>query len=141
MLEVWEGIYGEDSNPGWLKEYDYYEETEVESLGRRFGFLKRIPEWGRSRYKGVDLGNVDPENVPGIKAYVGSLLGWEMTVEKPVVNVFPMYNLRLVEDDYFYSRPMGLLSHDLVAEDILKPEYMEPVNMPEKLIQMPIIWY
>lgn len=132
MLEVWEGIYGEDSNPGWLKEYDYYEETEVESLGRRFGFLKRIPEWGRSRYKGVDLGNVDPENVPGIKAYVGSLLGWEMTVEKPVVNVFPMYNLRLVEDDYFYSRPMGLLSHDLVAEDILKPEYMEPVNMPEK---------
>ena len=86
------------------------------------------------------MGNVDPENVPGIKAYVGSLLGWEMTVEKPVVNVFPMYNLRLVEDDYFYSRPMGLLSHDLVAEDILKPEYMEPVCL-KKLIQMPIIWY
>lgn len=133
LLEMLGGMYGEASNPAWLTEYDYYGETETESLARRFNFLQHVPEWGRDRCKAVNLSNVNPENVPGIKAYVGSLLGWEMTVEKPVVNVFPMYNLRLVDDDYFYSRPMGLLSHDLVAEDILKPEYMESVNMPDKV--------
>lgn len=133
LLEMWEGIYGEKSDPDWLKDYDYYEENERESLARRFCFFRRLPEWGCCRFRAVDLTNADADNVPGIKAYVGSLLGWEMTQEKPVVNVFPMYNLRLVEDDYFYSRPMGLLSHDLIAEDILKPEYMEAVIMPRKL--------
>lgn len=132
LLEMWEGIYGEASNPEWLKEYDYYEETEAECLERRFRFFRRLPEWGRSRFKGVDLTNMEADNVPGIKAYIGCLMGWEVMTEKPVVNVFPVYNLRLVGDDYFYSRPMGSLSHDLVAEDILKPEYMEPVVMPEK---------
>lgn len=132
MLEMLSGLYGEESNPEWLKEYDYYEETEAERLTKRLNFLQRIPEWGRDRCRAVDLSNVNPENVPGIKAYVCSLLGCEMTLEKPVVNVFPMYNLRLVDDDYFYSRPMGLLSHDLVAEDILKPEYMEALNFPDR---------
>ncbi len=132
LLEMWEGMYGEESEPSWLREYDFYEESETESLKRRFGFFRRLPDWGRSRFRAVDLTNVDPENVPGVKAYVGALLGWEMWVEKPVVNVFPMYNLRLVDDDFFYDRWRGVLSHDLTAEDVLKPEYMEPVGMPER---------
>lgn len=132
ILEMWEGIYGENSCPPWLKEFEYDGESRGEVLDRRFRFVADMAKWGKCRARGVDLSRTDPENVPGVKRYIGTLLGWQTVEEKPVVNVFPMYNVRLVEDDYFYSRPIGLLSHDLVAEDILKPEYMEPVVMPEK---------
>lgn len=132
VLEMWERMYGEESSPDWLKEYDYYGESEADSLERRFRFFRRLPEWGRCRFRAADLTHTGAGNVPGVKAYTGTLLGWEMTEEKPVVNVFPMYNLQLVDDDRFYSRPVGLLSHDLVAEDVLRPEYMEPLVMPER---------
>lgn len=132
MLEMWEGIYGESSCPDWLKEFECYGESRAEVLARRFRFVADMAEWGKCRARGVDMSNTDPGNVPGVKRYVGTLLGWQTVEEKPVVNVFPMYNVRLVDDEYFYSRPVGLLSHDLVAEDILKPEYMESVVMPQK---------
>lgn len=132
MLEMWEGMYGESSYPAWLREFECYGESRAEVLERRYRFVADMARWGKCRARGVDLSHVTPENVPGVKRYVGVLLGWQTVEEKPVVNVFPMYNVRLVEDDYFYSRPLGLLSHDLVAEYVLKPEHMKPVVMPEK---------
>lgn len=46
--------------PGWLKEYDYYEETEVESLGRRFRFFKTDTGMGTKPRQWGCLGKLIP---------------------------------------------------------------------------------
>lgn len=130
--DMLERIYGECSRPSWLNAYNFYEDSEAEQLEQRLRFLRRIPEWGRDRFKGIDLMRNFPGNVPGIKAYVSTLLGFEMCEERPVINVFPMYNLKLVDDDRFYNFQGHVLSHDLVPEEVLKEEYMERIPVIEK---------
>lgn len=124
-------MYGEDSNPGWLKAFNYYEDTREERLKRRFRFLGRLPEWGRNRFKGIDLYRNYPGNVPGVKAYVSCLLGFETVEEQPVINVFPQYNLKLVEDELFYRFRQQLLSHNLVPAELIREEYMEYIPLAE----------
>lgn len=120
-------MYGENSNPAWLKTYDFYKESAGENLKRRFGFLSRIPEWGRNRFKAIDLYRNQTGNIPGIKAYVSALLGFEIAGEHPVVNIFPRYNLRLVEDDWFYQFQKSLLSHNLVPEESIQEGFLERI--------------
>lgn len=130
--DMLEQIYGEDSNPAWLGAYNFYEDGEAEQLERRLRFLSRIPEWGRDRFKGIDLTRNFPENVPGIKAYISTLLGFYRCEERPVINVFPFYNLRLVDDDRFYNFQGHVLSHNLVPEELLKEEYMERIPLSDR---------
>lgn len=125
-------IYGEESCPAWLNAYHFYDVGEAEAVEQRFRFLRRAPEWGRDRFKGIDLNRNFPGNVPGIKAYVSVLLGFEICEERPVVNVFPMYNLKLVDDERFAGFQERMLSHDLIAEDALREENMEPIPFVEK---------
>lgn len=125
-------MYGEDSYPAWLNAYNFYDSGETEILQQRFRFLRRVPEWGRDRFKGIDLTRNFSANVPGIKAYVSTLLGFEMCEERPVVNVFPMYNLKLVDDDRFVGFQERVLSHDLIPEDVLRKENMEIIPFIEK---------
>lgn len=122
-----DGMYGEDSLPDWLEAYNFYKDSREEILMRRFRFLGRVPEWGRKRFKGIDLYDCRGENVPGIKAYIAALLGFETEREQPVMNVFPMYNLRLVDDRLFYKFRGQLLSHNLVAEEEIKTGQMEDI--------------
>lgn len=130
--DMLEQVYGEDSNPAWLNAYNFYEDSEAEQLERRFRFLSRIPEWGRDRFKGIDLTRNFPGNVPGIKSYISTLLGFYIYEERPVINVFPFYNLKLVEDDRFYNFQGHVLSHNLVPEELLKEEYMERIPLMDK---------
>ena len=130
--DILDRIYGEDSNPSWLNAYNFYEDSEAEQLERRFRFLSRIPEWGRDRCKGIDLTRNSPGNVPGIKAYISTLLGFYVCEERPVINVFPFYNLKLVEDQRFYNFQGHILSHNLVPEELLKEEYMERIPLLDK---------
>lgn len=127
--DMLERIYGEDSNPAWLNAYNFYEDSEAEQLERRLRFLSRIPAWGRDRFKGIDLTRNSPGNVPGIKAYISTLLGFYIYEERPVINVFPFYNLKLVEDERFYNFQGHVLSHNLVPEELLKEEYMERIPL------------
>lgn len=127
--DMLEQVYGEESNPAWLNAYNFYEDNEAEQLERRLRFLSRIPEWGRDRFKGIDLTRNFPGNVPGIKAYISTLLGFYIGEERPVINVFPFYNLKLVEDDRFYNFQGHVLSHNLVPEELLKEEYMERIPL------------
>lgn len=126
-------IFGEDSNPALLREYNFYDEGRLGRLDRRRKFLRGIPQWGRNRFKGLDLSDMTPGNVPGIKAYVSALLGLEGGVERPVVNVFPLYNLKLVDDRRFYKELNGSLSHNFVIDAPLKEEETENIPVLERL--------
>lgn len=126
-------IYGESSHPAWLNAFDFYGDGGVERLERRLRFLRRVPEWGRNRSRGVDLKGGFVGNESGIKAYVSTLLGFETeSGERPVVNVFPFYNLKLLDDERFRRFQAHTLSHDLLADEVVGEENMEVVPLTEK---------
>lgn len=125
-------IYGENSDPGVLQEYNFYDEGRSERLGRRRTFQRRIPEWGCNRMKGTDLYDMSAGNVPGVKSYISALLGLEGGLERPVVNVFPLYNLKMVSDRVFYEELHGSLSHNFVLDAPIKEEQAERIPPSEK---------
>lgn len=133
LIEMWDRIYGEDSYPEWLKEYNYYDETKQEVLERRICFLQQVAGWGKDRscsynfYQGRSS-----RNIPGVKAYVCTLLGWEMDEGSPVVNIFPAYNLKLIKDKQFYEGPHGAWNHDLIFMAWWKGMCLEEVPLLTK---------
>ena len=72
-MDVLDRIYGEDSNPLFLHNY----ESPEERRRRRMVFLKNIPSWGLNRGKGMNLtGNFLNEEA-GIETYFKSLVDAE----------------------------------------------------------------
>lgn len=132
LADMWDRLYGEDSSPVWLKEYNYYDDSREQQLQRRVRFLRRVPEWGRERFRSYNLRQErSAENVPGVKDYVSALLGWEADEGHPVVNIFPAYNLKLMDDERYYAGPVGMWNHDLLTEELLREENMERIPYRE----------
>lgn len=126
-------LYGENSAPALLQEYNFYDEGALDRVERRRSFQRRIPEWGRNRTKGVDLYDMSADNVPGVKAYIAALLGLEGGKERPVVNVFPLYNLKMVSDRVFYEGLHGSLSHNFILDIPIRDEETEMIPFSERL--------
>lgn len=70
MLDV---MYGEDSNPIFLRKY----ETDEQRRMRRIHFLKDIPLWGLNRGKGMNLLDLSLQNESGMETYLKRLLNAE----------------------------------------------------------------
>lgn len=131
LADFWDKLYGEESDPVFLREYNFYDENRRERLERRRRFLRGVPQWGRDRFKGLDLQDMNAGNMPGIKAYVSALLGLEGGTERPVVNVFPLYNLKIIGNRRFYKEWNGNLSHNFVLDTPLTEQETERIAFPE----------
>lgn len=126
-------IYGEDSDPSVFREYNFYEESRMERLERRRNFQRQIPRWGLDRFKGLDLSDLSPGNMPGIKAYVTALLGLANKDERPIVNVFPLYNLKMLSNRKFYGEYCGNFSHNFILDAPLSEEKTERIEVKERI--------
>lgn len=128
FLDMLDAIYGEDSNPAWLNEYNYYDDTEAIRLEQRAEFLKRVPEWGKDRFRACNwTDNQDKLNIPGVKAYVSVLLGWQYDEGKAVGNIFPAYNLNYIRKDEYEHQLSRMLKADLIQEQMLSQYNIDPV--------------
>lgn len=72
-MDVLDCMYGEDSNPLFLRKY----ETRQERRERRIAFLKNIPLWGLDRGRGMNLMNSSLKEESGVETYFKSLLNIE----------------------------------------------------------------
>lgn len=70
LLDTLEKIYGENSNPPYLRLED-----GARNLERRVNFIRQLPRLVRDRYKGIDL--LDAESRSGLENYLTALLGLE----------------------------------------------------------------
>lgn len=135
-LDVLDKLYGENSNPDFLQQFTYSANTEQENVARRVAFLQQIPDWGRNRFKGIDLYDISPAGRSGMEVYLASLLGFTASAGHPVLNLYASYNLRILDDKAFFSKYNWLLDYDLIMpsspglslEDFLKG--IEPVEQP-----------
>lgn len=126
--DMLDGIYGEDSCPVWLDEYNYYDDTEAVRLAQRVRFLEKVPLWGRDRFRACDLSaGQDGINIPGVKAYVSALFDWSPDEGRAVGNVFAAYNLNYIRRDEYEQQLSRMLKSDLIQEQMLSQYNMEPV--------------
>ena len=72
-MDVLDRLYGEDSNPPFLRKY----ETDEERRKRRINFLSCLPEWGRDRNRAFNLQDFSQENCSGLEKYIDCLLHLE----------------------------------------------------------------
>lgn len=129
QLDMLDAIYGEDSDPNWLNEYNYYEDTVQVRIKQRNAFLQQVPLWGKKRFAACDWsGEQDEKNISGVKAYVSALLSWERDEGKAVGNIFPSYNLNFITDEEYESELKRMLKSDLIPERMLSQYNIEPVE-------------
>lgn len=117
-LDVLDKLYGEQSNPAFLDQFNYYSNSEEAKVARRINFLSRIPDWGRNRFKGIDIYDASPGGRSGMEVYLSSLLGFEGVYGHPVTNLFIGYNLRVLDDQVFFEKLGWLLDHNLILHDL-----------------------
>lgn len=72
-MDVLDGIYGEDSNPAFLRKY----ESAQERRARRLGFLKDIPRWGLERGRAMNLQDARQADEAGVVTYLRRLLNFD----------------------------------------------------------------
>lgn len=72
-MDVLDDVYGEDSNPAFLRKY----ESDLERRARRLDFLRNLPVWGRDRGRGMNLQDALGRDEAGVVAYLRRLIGFE----------------------------------------------------------------
>lgn len=140
-MDLLDGLYGTDSAPEWMAEFDCYGQTEDDRLRRRMRFLKALPGMIRDRSRSFDItGAYGGENVPVVKKYLSLLLDFDTDEETTVGNVLPGHNLILMGDGERGERFRGLMSSQMIDDDVFDPGAVEavaedtpPVTKDEKL--------
>lgn len=118
-MNVLDSIYGTDSNPVWLREFEYYGQTEDDRLRRRMHFLSELPQLIRNRFTSFDLGGCyGGENIPTLKKYLSLLLDFNYEEENSVGNILPSHNLVLTGDDEKDKRMQRLMDSSMIDDDI-----------------------
>lgn len=127
-MDFLDSLYGTDSAPEWMAEFDCYGQTEDDRLHRRMRFLKALPEMIRDRSRSFDItGPYGGENVPVVKRYLSLLLDFDTDEETTVGNVLPGHNLILMGDGEQGERLRGLMSSQMIDDDVFDPGAVEAV--------------
>lgn len=129
-LDMLDQLYGEDSNPSLLTNFNYYNDTLEHTVYRRISFLKRIPEWGRDRFKGIAIYNAFSDGRSGIEKYLHALLGFAGMSGHPISNLYASYNLRVLNDATFFERLGWLMDYRLIIStfETLQENLLKKIN-------------
>lgn len=127
-MDFLDGLYGTDSAPEWMAEFDCYGQTEDDRLRRRMRFLKALPEMIRDRSRSFDItGPYGGDNIPAVKKYLSLLLDFDTDEETTVGNVLPGHNLILMGDGEQRERLRGLMSSQMIDDDVFDPGAVEAI--------------
>ena len=92
-------------------------------------FLKALPVLIRDRARSFDLtGTFGGENVPVVKKYLSLLLDFDIDEETTVGNILPGHNLILMGDGEKGERLRGLMSSQMINDDVFISESVEAIK-------------
>lgn len=127
-----DGLYGVDSAPEWLKEFEYYGQSEDDRLRRRMRFLEALPRLVRDRSRSFDLtGTYGGDNVPSVKKYLSLLLDFDLDEETTVGNILPGHNLALMGDSKKGKRIRDLMNSRMIDDEVFAARSVEAVKEDE----------
>lgn len=131
-MDFLDDLYGVDSNPVWLQEFDYYGQTEDDCLRRRMRFLSGLPRLVRDRSLSFDMnGGYGGENVPVVKRYLSLLLDFNAEEENAVGNILPGHNLILMGDGEKGRFLRGLMNSRMIDDELFAERAVEAVKEDE----------
>lgn len=118
-MDFLDSIYGTDSNPVWLRDFEYYGQTEDDRLRRRMQFLSELPQLIRNRFTSFDTtGRYGGENIPTLKKHISLLLDFNYEEENSVGNILPGHNLVLMGDGEKDKRMRRLINSSMIDDDL-----------------------
>ncbi len=98
-MDFLDDLYGTESDPARLREFDWYGGTEEARLRRRMRFLRELPQSVRERAVSFDRnGAYGGRNVPAVKRILSLLLDFNGEEAIAVGNLLPAHRLRLTEE-------------------------------------------
>lgn len=128
-MDFLDGLYGVDSSPEWLVEFDYYGQTLDDRLRRRMRFLRALPKMVRDRSQSFDItGIYGGDNVPTIKKYISLLLDFDIDEETTVGNILPSHNLILMGDGEKGEQLRSLISSQMIDDDVFISDSVEAIK-------------
>lgn len=131
-MDFLDSLYGVDSAPGWLKEFEYYGQSEDDRLRRRMRFLEELPRLVRDRSRSFDLtGTYGGDNVPSVKKYLSLLLDFDLDEETTVGNILPGHNLALMGNGEKGQRIRGLMNSRMIDDEVFAARSVEAVKEDE----------
>lgn len=131
-MDFLDGLYGVESAPVWLREFEYYGSSEDDRLRRRMAFLREVPRLLRDRLKGMDVtGTYGGENVPTVKCWLSLLLDFNCSEEISVGNILPGHNLILMGDGECGQRVRELMSSSMIDDSLFTADTVETVEPDE----------
>lgn len=131
-MDFLDDLYGVDSNPVWLQEFDYYGQTEDDRLRRRMRFLSGLPRLVRDRSLSFDMnGGYGGENVSVVKRYLSLLLDFNAEEENAVGNILPGHNLILMGDGEKGRFLRGLMNSRMIDDELFAERAVEAVKEDE----------
>lgn len=128
-MDFLDRLYGVDSAPVWLHEFDYYGCSESGRLRRRMAFLRESPGLIRDRSRAMDLtGTYGGDNIPALKRYLSLLLDFNCDEEIAVGNVLPGHNLILMGDGEKGQRVRELMNSSMIDDSLFFTRTVEAVE-------------
>lgn len=120
-MNVLDVMYGEDSNPVFLKKY----ESDGERRMRRIHFLKDIPLWGLNRGKGMNLQEKSLHNESGVETYLKRLLntdryGLEWFVVEHNLLEYQRGQFQNIPETAFEITVVGAMNDEWLVDDEFK---------------------
>lgn len=117
-MDVLDGMYGEDSNPAFLRKY----EDAAERRKRRISFLGDVPSWGLDRGRGMSLQTSALQNESGVETYLKHLLnlegyGVEMYLVEHSLLAYADGKFTVSPDDAFTITVVFLTGEKLLRDD------------------------
>lgn len=105
-MDFLDDLYGTESDPARLREFDWYGGTEEARLRCRMRFLRELPRLVRERAVSFDRnGAYGGRNVPAVKRILSLLLDFNAEEAIAVGNLLPAHRLRLTEGERGRGRP------------------------------------
>lgn len=128
-MDFLDSLYGVDSNPLWLREFEYYGQTEDDTLRRRMRFLCELPRLIRNRFVSFDMtGGYGGENIPAVKKYLSLLLDFNGEEESSVGNILPGHNLILMGNGEKGRYLRGLMNSRMIDDEVFAADAVEAIG-------------
>lgn len=134
-MDFLDSLYGVDSNPVWLREFEYYGQTEDDRLRRRMRFLSELPRLIRNRFLSFDItGGYGGENVPAVKRYLSLLLDFNAEEAISAGNILPGHNLILMNDEEEGKPLREWIDSRMIDDEVFAAKAVEAVeeDMPPR---------
>lgn len=127
-LDMLDRMYGEDTEQPF---HHYADNEQMEKNRKRMALIRMFPELNANRFRSFNIQNTAADNIPTIQRTLAALFDTtDTSTEKPAVNLFSRFQLKVLSDEQFFHRYTNLLVSESIGKEEKHPEPVEQKEQP-----------